>query len=176
MRHHKGIAGQQDSYYLNMFGAFCVDTLNIPDHDWQTMKRECIRGQYIYDTLLQVVKKFLQIFKTSMLAIQLAGRLTPKQTSWMWTLNQQSKLTRPISRVDTLKSFALLSWLGMSIQMTLLLKFLLAKLHARWKLPKRVLTERRTTQFQKQSGTILNLTFDVKSLLHVNKFKNSRKS
>ena len=40
MRRHKEITGQEDSYYRNMFGAFCIDTLNIPDHDWQTMKRE----------------------------------------------------------------------------------------------------------------------------------------
>ena len=56
MHCHKEITGQQDSYYPDMFGAFCIYTLNIPDHDWQMMKRECMRGQSIYDTLLQVAK------------------------------------------------------------------------------------------------------------------------
>ena len=54
MRCHKEITGQEDSYYLHLFGAFCVDTMNIPDHDWQTLKRECLQGGSIYDTLLQV--------------------------------------------------------------------------------------------------------------------------
>ena len=59
MRPHKEITGQEDSYYLDLFGAFCIDTSNIPDHDWQVMKRECIHGQSIYDTLLQVAKRVL---------------------------------------------------------------------------------------------------------------------
>lgn len=33
MRRHKEITSQADSYYLHLFGAFCVDTMNIPDHD-----------------------------------------------------------------------------------------------------------------------------------------------
>ena len=57
MHRHKEITGQEDSYYLGLFGAFCIDTLNIPDHEWQTMKRECIYGQSIYDTLLQVARR-----------------------------------------------------------------------------------------------------------------------
>ena len=34
MRRHKEITGQEDSYYLDLFGAFCIDALNIPDHEW----------------------------------------------------------------------------------------------------------------------------------------------
>ena len=31
--------------------------MNIPDHDWQTLKRECLQGGSIYDTLLQVARR-----------------------------------------------------------------------------------------------------------------------
>ena len=30
MRRHKEITGQEDLYYLNLFGAFCVEGMNIP--------------------------------------------------------------------------------------------------------------------------------------------------
>ena len=57
MQHHKEITGQNNSFYFTLFGAFCIEGMNIPDHDWQTLKRECICGGSIYDTLLQVARR-----------------------------------------------------------------------------------------------------------------------
>ena len=57
MRRHQEITGNHDLFYLTLFGAFCVESMNIPDHDWQTLKQECLQGGSIYDTLLQVARR-----------------------------------------------------------------------------------------------------------------------
>ena len=57
MRRHQEITGQGDLFYLTLFGAFCVEGMNIADHEWQTLKRECLQGGSIYDTLLQVARR-----------------------------------------------------------------------------------------------------------------------